>query len=249
MDFQSIEGDFAYPLIGQGSRRSCYRMPGGKLCVKFYHDLRELPARTHLSVRREIKTARFFRAVNVNFQEWRYYQGLCKRLTAEQLSVFPEHVELAFSESRGWGIIESLVVNPDGTPAQRLSQEIAQIDDPALRLRIYRETEKLLDLIVKQKINFFDMSNLLLQWTGEKTFRLRIADFEPYGRGAWCVMAFCSFLSQCKVRRRADRFLARLRRTVSEAYGPVAASWLCGRTAVGPRGFFFWRFARMAGLV
>ena len=244
-------GPFSYPLVGQGSRRSCYRMPGGGLCVKFYHDLDRLPKRTRLSAFLEVFSARFFRAINVNAQEWRYHRSLRKRLTPDLLSVFPEHVELAYSEARGWGIIESLITNPDGTPARRLHKELPRVTDPALRLRLYRAAEALLSQIVQQRVKFYDMPNLLLQWTGEQAFRLRIADFEPYSRRAWAWLTCCGLLSQCKVRRRAHRYLACLHRSVFAGDRPEAATEAAPaapgkRIAVRP---FVQSFARRAGLI
>ena len=235
-------GPFSYPLIGQGSRRCCYQLPGQPLCVKFYRDPRELSPQTRPSVRWEITTGRFFRARNVNFHEWQYHCSLRKRLPAELLSVFPEHVELAYSETKGWGIVESLITNPDGTPAKPLHTELAAIADPALRLRIYRETKRLLDQMVEQGVKLYDMPNLLLQWTNDQTFRLRIADFEPCGRGAWGWTTCCKPLVRCKVRRRGKRYLARLRQLVPLADPPDLA-------ANGTGGRFALRFAHMAGLI
>ncbi len=243
-------GPFSYPVVGKGSRRSCYRMPEGTLCVKFYHDLDRLPARTKPSVLWEIFSSRFFLAGNVNAQAWRYHCKLRKRLTPELLSVFPEHVELAYSGTRGWGIVESLIANPDGTPAKRLHKELFLVADPVLQLRIYRATEALLSQLVQQKVKFYDLSNLLLQWTGEQTFRLRIADFEPCGRGLWAWQTSCCLLSQCKVRRRSNRYLARLRQSVFTDDRSEAVTGF-GVTAKGGRGSgraFILSFARRAGL-
>jgi hypothetical protein len=222
------------------------------LCVKFYRDPKALSAGTSLSVRGELIAARFLRSINVNFLEWTYHQSLQRRLPPELLSVFPEHVELAYSAIQGWGIVESLITSLDGSPAQCLIKELPHVADPALRLRIYRETEALLHQIATQGIKFYDIPNLLLQWTGDTSFRLRIADFEPRGRGGWAWLSCCRPLSQYKVRRRSARYLAKLREIIIETDGAAAAAAFATDAASGTgsaHGLFFLRFARMAGLL
>ena len=199
-------------LIGEGSRRCCYQVPGKALCVKFYRDPSTLPVQTKPSVRLHILAARFVGWLNINTQEWRYHRELLQRLPAELAAVFPESIEPVYSAERGWGIVESLIANPDGTPSQHLSDELSKITDPGLRKAVYEAAVSLFDQLIEHAVCFFDVSSILVQWTGANTFRLRIADIEPQGR------AFIPGLSRVrpyvrrKVLRRSSRFRATVRK-------------------------------------
>lgn len=210
-------------VIGEGSRRICYRMSEPGLCAKFYRAPHQIRPGTSLRVRAVMRVARFNRRLNINRQEWCYHSELSRRLPAELVSVFPEHVEPTFSADLGWGIVESLILNIDGTAARKVTKELPRITDPALQLRVYRETERLLDAFAQHDVRFYDLSNLLLQWTGPDAFRLRIADFEPSCRGVPALLSGCCWYSRLKLRRRAMRYLARLRQDLFMPATPQSA--------------------------
>ena len=210
MSFLSQIGNQPLVLIGEGSRRSCYRLAHQNVCVKFYR----APAASQwqrLSVGLHILIARFLRTLNVNVKEWRYHQKLRTQLPPDLFGIFPEWVEPVYSDKHGWGILESLIQNADGTQAKGVHKEMLSVSDPALRLRIYRETEQLLSRLAEYGVRFYDLHNLLLQWTGDGAFRLRVADFEPCGRGLLAWTLRCPFLARWKMERRTVRYLARLR--------------------------------------
>lgn len=223
-----MNGDYSFrsiglAVIGEGSRRICYRLSESNLCAKFYRAPHQLRPGTSLRVRAVMRLVRFNRWFNVNRQEWRYHNELSRRLPAEILSVFPEHVEPTFSADLGWGIVESLILNTDGSAACKVTKEMPRISDPALQLRVYRETERLLAAFAKHDVRFYDLSNLLLQWTGPDDFRLRIADFEPRCRGVPVLFTRCCWYSRLKIRRRTTRYLARLRQDLFMPATPQAA--------------------------
>lgn len=201
-------------IIGEGSRRICYRTMSPGLCAKFYRAPHQFRPGTAHHVRLLVGLVRFSRRLNVNRQEWRYHGELRQRLPADLLSVFPEKVAPVFSPELGWGVVESLILNADGTVARKITQELPRIEAPALRLRVYREAERLLEGFARHDVRFYDLSNLLLQWTGTDSFRLRVADFEPCGRGLPALLTACGWYSRLKLRRRTARFLARLRRDI-----------------------------------
>ena len=197
-------------LLGKGRRRRCYRMPGD-LCVKFYHDPSALPPKTRLGVRLDIVLGRMFRAMNVNYDEWQYHQYVCRHLPKDIVDAFPEHTEAVYCREKKWGIIETLILNADGTLPRSIAEEFKASQDPALWLRIYQETERLLQRFVEYGVCVFDPPNLLVQWTGDGAFRLRIADFEPNCRAVIPGLAHVGFYVRGKVRRRSERYLAKMR--------------------------------------
>jgi hypothetical protein len=232
-------------LIGKGRRRRCYRMPGTDLCVKFYHDPSGLPPRTRLSIRLNILLGHLCRAVNVNYREWQYHQRLLRRLPEQLASVFPEHTEPVYCLEKGWGIIESLILNADGTLPRAIIEELRVSRDAEQCLRLYREIESLFQRLVDHNVCFFDPSNILVQWTADGTFRLRIADFEPSCRSFIPGLSRVDFYVRCKVRRRAARYLVRLRNLLAKKH--IAQEFLPARS---PRPVsFFKRFALAAGLI
>ena len=104
--------------IGRGSRRVCTRIPGTGLCLKRYRDDDEVGA----TVRREIARGRFDRRLNTCAQEYDYLQELKRILPADVLSVFPETFELREDPVMGWHLVESLVLNGDGSVPERFSR-------------------------------------------------------------------------------------------------------------------------------
>jgi hypothetical protein len=233
-------------LIGQGRRRRCYRLPAQELCVKFYRDTASLPPKTRLNVRLVIALGRRCRCANVNHREWRYHQVLKRRLPEDLLAVFPEHTEPVFCPERGWGIVETLILNADGTVARKAVEELQETRDAALGLRIYKETASLLRRLAENSVRFFDPSNILVQWTGDGAFRLRIADFEPSCRALVPGLSHLPLYVRCKVRRRSARYLERLRRLLFARHALPESVFAERRHAAMP---LLERFTREAGLL
>lgn len=201
----------ALELLGEGSRRKCYRLPGREACVKFYRQPHQYTAKTTFSVRLHIFLARHVAALNVNCQEWRYHRELRRCLPPDLFAAFPESIEPVYSTSHGWGIVESLILNPDGTPMRRVLAELGRTADSQVRQRLLDCAEALFARLAEHAVCFYDPPNVMVQWTGPSTFRLRIVDFEPKGRALIPGLSGIKPYVRRKVRRRCDRYLERLR--------------------------------------
>lgn len=215
-DIQKFD-EAALVLIGEGSRRRCYRIPGQPFCVKFYRLPSEYTHKTTWGVRLHIWLSRFIARRNANCQEWRYHQALRGRLPPELFAAFPEVIEPVYSRVRGWGIIESLILNADGSPIKRVIAEMGRVPDVRLRRSLYAAAERLFAQLAEHAVCFYDPPNVMVQWTGPDAFRLRIVDFEPQGRALVPGLSAVRPYVRRKVRRRCARYLKRLRETYSIA--------------------------------
>ncbi len=200
-------------LLGEGSRRRCFRVPDQRFCVKFYRLPSEYTHKTTLGVRLHIWMSRFVARLNANCQEWHYHQALRSRLPSDLFAAFPEEVKPVYSRERGWGIVESLILNVDGTPMRRVIAEMGKAQDVRLRRRLYEAAERLFARLAEHTVCFYDPPNVMVQWTGTDEFRLRIVDFEPKGRALVPGLSMIKPYVRCKVRRRCARYLKRLRET------------------------------------
>lgn len=191
--------------IGRGSRRVCTRIPGTGLCLKRYRDDDEVGA----TVRREIARGRFDRRLNTCAQEYDYLQELKRILPADVLSVFPETFELREDPKMGWHLVESLVLNGDGSVPERFSRTYRYAPD-ALRMRLYAAFRNLMHAFEAAAAKFFDPQNVIVQWPGKpfvgEEFRLRIVDFEPASRTLLPLDSLCPTLRRMKLRRRVQRY-------------------------------------------
>lgn len=209
----TFSGDVgAYELLGEGSRRRCYRMPEPGLCVKFYRKWGEFTARDGVNLRFSVCLARHRSALNVNCHECRYHSLLKRRLSPDLFSIFPERVTCVYSPDRGWGVVESLIQDADGRPSQRIESVIYGASSVEQRERLFAAAERLLQRLAEEGVCFFDPHNILVQWVSPAEFRLRIADFDPQDRvlvpGLTCIKPYV----RLKVLRRARRFLVRIRK-------------------------------------
>lgn len=197
--------------IGEGSRRKCFQVPGLPFCAKFYRLPSEYTHKTRPSVKLELALFRFSKRRNTSCQEWAYHQQLRRELPAELFSVFPDVLEPVRLPDRGWGIVESILLNPDGSPMRRVIAEMKATQDEALRQRLYDALAKLCGELAAHAVRFYDPPNVMVQWQKGASFRLRIVDFEPAGRAAIPFVTNLPFLVRRKVARRSGRYLARLR--------------------------------------
>ena len=192
--------------VGRGSRRVCLRISGTGLCVKRYRDDGDVGA----TVRREIARARFDRRLNTCAQEYDYLQKLRAELPEEVLSVFPETFELHEDGEAGWHLVESLVLNGDGSAPERFSRTY-RAAPASLRPRLYAAFRNLMHAFEAAAVRFYDPQNVLVQWPGSpfggSDFRLRIVDFEPASRTLLPVDSLCPALRRMKLRRRVKRYL------------------------------------------
>jgi hypothetical protein len=197
--------------IGEGSRRRCFQVPGRPFCVKFYRLPSEYTRKTRPSVKLELALFRFSRRRNTSRQEWVYHLRLRRELPAGLFSVFPEVVEPVLLPDRGWGVAESLLLNPDGSPMRRVIAEMKAARDAAIRRELYDALARLCGELAAHAVRFYDPPNVMVQWQRDGSFRLRIVDFEPAGRAAVPFVMNLPFFVRRKVARRSGRYLARLR--------------------------------------
>ncbi len=190
-------------------------MTGKELCAKFYLAPAEYNHKTKPSIRLNIWLGRFIPWLNTNCHEAGYHKRLIESLPPDLFAVFPERVEKIYSPERGWGIVESVVMNADGSPARRVIREMEAASDNELRQRLFDETSLLFRRLVKYLVCFYDPPNVLVQWIGPDTFRLRIVDFEPRGREFVPCLSHIKPYVRLKLRRRYGRYLQRLRKLLA----------------------------------
>lgn len=191
--------------IGKGSRRVCLRLPDSRLCVKRYRDDDGVGE----TVKREIARFRFDRRRSTCAQEYDYIRSLAAKLPPEVFAVFPETMELRDDPVHGWHLVESLVLNGDGSVPERFSRT-CRAADADTRQRLLCAFRDLAHAFEAAAVRFYDPQNVLVQWEGgpfEGAFRLRIVDFEPASRSFLPVDLLCPALRRMKLRRRVRRYL------------------------------------------
>ena len=191
--------------IGRGSRRICLRSPDASLCVKRYRDDGEVGE----TVRKEIERCKFDRRRNTCAQEYDYIRSLEARLPPEVFAVFPEKMELKEDAVHGWYLVESLVLNGDGSTPERFSRT-CRAANAETRRRLLTAFRNLAHDFEAAAVRFYDPQNVLVQWDGkpfEGDFRLRIVDFEPASRAFLPIDLICPAFRRMKLRRRVKRYL------------------------------------------
>ena len=88
--------------LGIGSRRTCYALPGGRLCVKCYRSDAEIAEGKHPgrlpvkpiapTVAQEISRFRFDEKRNTCCQEYAYWKMLKERLAPDDMEIGRAHV-------------------------------------------------------------------------------------------------------------------------------------------------------------
>lgn len=191
--------------LGGGSRRECFELKGGKLCLKCYRD--ESTAKSS-TVAGEIRKYRHDERKNTCRQEFRYYEKLKLSLPAEVFAVFPE-VCLSFHlPMKGWALVENVLRNADGSVPRSFRDEFFAADE-ARRAKLLSAFDRVIENFVKYGVRFYDTQNLLVQTLAEGGFRLRVVDFEPAARTLIPIDSIFPALVRAKVRRRAKRYLER----------------------------------------
>ena len=108
-------------------------------------------------------------------------------------------------------------MNFDGSPVRQVTEEIIRVGTsgmPYADIGRFRALRKALPpffaALASAAVRFYDPPNVLVQWTGPDTFRLRIADFEPEARTLIALDRWFDVFSRFKCRRRYGRFLRTL---------------------------------------
>ena len=205
----------ALERIGMGSRRACYRLPDGRQCLKCYRSDAEIKEGKYPGVTPvvplasgaacEIRRYRFSECRNVCCIEYRYWRELKKRIPADLMAAFPATMEQVFLPSRGWGIVEELVVNADGTAPRKFIEEWVA-SDVQRRNALLEAYDSLGRELSRSAVRFYDPPNIVVQHISNGTFRLRIADCEPTSR-IFVPLDRIPAIARLKVRRRFARHL------------------------------------------
>ena len=199
--------------LGMGSRRACYALPGGKLCVKCYRSDVEIgeglyngSKKLSPSVVNEIKRARFDERRNTSCQEYRYWGELRKKLPRKLFSVFPQTMECVLVPSRGWCVAEELVKNSDGSPPSHFAAEYKAADGIE-KSKLLFALKEMLDGFLAHSVRLYDPQNIIVQRLEDGDFRLRIVDFEPAARTFIPIDSVFPALVRMKTARRVGRYL------------------------------------------
>ena len=181
----------ALERIGMGSRRACYRLPDGKRCLKCYRSDAEIEEGKYPGLLpvspladgavREIGRSRFDERRNTCCQEYRYWLELRTRLPSDLMAAFPSTMEQVCLPSRGWALIEELVVNADGSMPRKFAEEWRSADSQQRR-SLFAALNALKDKISRNAVRFYDPQTIIVQKCADGSFRLRIMDFEPISR-------------------------------------------------------------------
>lgn len=202
-------------LIGMGSRRACYRLPGERsLCLKCYRSDEEISMGRNPGTEnskplspgavKEIRSCRHDRNRNTCCQEFDYWRSLKDMVPAEIAAAFPKTMELVHSPSRGWCLIEEFMLNDDGSAITKFlpALKLSNADDRKTLVELFDAFEKSL---VKHSIRFFDPQTIMVQ-RADNGLKLRIPDFEPTTRTLLPIEKLLPFLTRLKIKRRFARY-------------------------------------------
>lgn len=212
-------GDLSqYELVGAGAVRSCYREPSGTTCVKFYTCQDKLHPKRKNSTRWRLLLTRHLYLLNINMQEWRYYQRLKKRLPPELMRAFPEQMDRIYSAQYGWGLRESLLLNWDGSFTRLVEAEMARMDNVQQSRELYQRVRDFLDQMVEHAVAVYDPRNILVQWTSPTAYTLRMVDFEPRAKAVIPGLTYLKMFVRYRVQTRSKRYLERLQQMIHNAH-------------------------------
>lgn len=188
--------------IGDGSRRVCMEIPGSGLCLKCYR----YDEKTKPWLVPEIERFRHDPKRNTCCQEYRQYLELKRSLPKYVFAAFPERCELVHLPKRGWAIVESTVLNADGSPVRKFAVDYRAADE-SRKEEMMRELRLLIWALVAYRVRFYDPQNVMVQNLADGSFRLRVVDFEPGSRTLLPVDRMFPALAGRKTLRRAKRFV------------------------------------------
>lgn len=198
--------------IGRGSRRQAYRVGDTGYCVKFYLPPEEcVPGKMRGSIRREIGWRRFSRFCNSSSQEVYVYERFRHAMPELVRSCLPPVCERVFHHKYGWGVLENLYLNPDGSAVVSCRREISRQKDEKLRASIYAKVRDLLNVLIAHAAHFHEPGNFHVLLSPSGGAEIRMIDFEPDSKTLIPIEAYFACWRRMKLRRKAKRFLAELR--------------------------------------
>ena len=201
--------------LGIGSRRACYALPDGRLCVKCYRSDSEIAEGKHPgrlpfkpiapAVAQEINRFRFDEKRNTCCQEYAYWKKLKERLAPDDMAFLPSVMETVLVPSRGWCVVEELISNADGSRVRKFHEEW-MLADGEMRARLIESLDAFAKLVERHAIHIYDPQNILVQKLADGSIRLRVSDFEPASRTLISLDRLSSAITRMKIRRRMARY-------------------------------------------
>ena len=198
--------------IGRGSRRQAYRIGDTGFCAKFYLPPEDcMPGKMERSIRREIKWRRFSRFCNSSSQEVYIYGKMRHAMPDWVRACMPPVCERVFHHKYGWGVLETLYLNPDGSAVVCCRREIARQQDEQAKAFIYTKVRDLLNELIARAARFHEPGNFHVLNRPDGSLELKMIDFEPDSKTLIPIESYLACWRRMKLRRKAKRFLAQLR--------------------------------------
>lgn len=217
---ECIDVDLAnWEYIGTGMIRSCYRVPGQLVCVKFYRTTEKADRDWKWDTYWRVRLTRHLFWTNINMQEWRYYERLKKRLPAALMAVFPDKIEPVYSSRLGWGLKETLLVNYDGSPVRSVVKQMQRFTDEQDKEVLFRRVSELIGQVVQYYVAIHDPQNILVQWIDAQQYQLRIVDFEPRTKAIVPGLTYIRPFIRRRVNNRCVRYLKLVRQGMVMGFG------------------------------
>ena len=199
--------------VGRGSRRQAYRIGDTGYCAKFYLPPEECaPGAMRASIRRDIGWRRFSRMYNSSSREVYVYGKLRHVMPQSVRDRMPPVCERVFHPKWGWGVLETFYANPDGSAVLPYINEISRRKSVEEKNFIYRAARDLLLELIAHSAPFYEPGNIHVQELPDGRLEMKIVDFEPDPKVMLPLESVLPFLRRVKLRRKARRFLALLRR-------------------------------------
>ena len=200
--------------IGRGTRRVTYRVGDTGYCAKFYYPQEQCieALKMQKSIQRDVKWRRFNKARNASSEEVYVYERFRHTMPEEIRRRMPPVCVRVFHPVWGWGVLETCYVNPDGTAVLPYEEEIARQTDPAVKAEIYRQARDLLLVLAAHRAYFHEPGNFHVLLGADGSATLKLIDFEPESKTAIPVEMLVPALRARKLKRKARRYLAHIRR-------------------------------------
>ena len=117
-----------------------------------------------------------------------------------------------FHPKWGWGVLETFYANPDGSAVLPYINEISRRKSVEEKNFIYRAARDLLLELIAHSAPFYEPGKIHVQELPDGRLEMKIVDFEPDPKVMLPLESVLPFLRRVKLRRKARRFLALLRR-------------------------------------
>ncbi len=205
-------------FINDGGMRRCYHHPDdATLCVKVYRPIAEIPVSDRMKRWRIWRGLRFHQ-FNINHQEYLFWQSLVThpRCASALAPYFPE-MHGIIDTNMGPGLVEELLANHDGSPAQSLSTLRNELPS-ATWASVTDQLWMLADVVVQHALSFYDWNphNFLLTKNAGGCYSLKVADLEGElaNKEFIKLSRWSAWMRRRKLKRRIARFFTWYEQTI-----------------------------------